>query len=76
MRPPKSTSIDHKSSHRSKVILHDETELKPTQAPVSKSGWPSELGTPSTSGSSPEMRDAYFPQKRRLAVDRLGVLTI
>ena len=46
------------------------------QQPTSNSAWPSELGTASTSGTSPEMRYAYFPQSRRLAVEWSGVLTI
>lgn len=49
--------------------------LRPQQTP-SNSGWPSELGIASTSGNSPEMRYAYFPQNRRLAVEWQGVLTI
>jgi hypothetical protein len=49
--------------------------LRPTP-PASTSDWPSELGTASTSGASPEMRYAYFPQNRRLAVEWRGVLTI
>jgi hypothetical protein len=46
------------------------------QQPVLKSSWPAELGIASTSGTSPEMRYAYFPQIRRLAVEWHGVLTI
>jgi hypothetical protein len=49
--------------------------IRPQQA-VSDSSWPSELGVPSTSGTSAEMRYAYFPQKRRLAVECRGVVTI
>jgi hypothetical protein len=49
--------------------------LRPQQ-PVSDSRWPSELGIASTSGSSAEMRYAYFPQNRRLAVEWNGVVTI
>ena len=49
--------------------------LRPQQ-PESKSNWPSELGIASTSGTSPEMRYAYFPKNRRLAVEWHGVLTI
>src|SRR5271156_6095210 len=49
--------------------------LRPQQS-VSDSSWPSELGIASTSGSSAEMRYAYFPQNRRLAVEWRGVLTI
>src|ERR1700685_3451606 len=54
---------------------HNVRPLRPQQ-PVSKSNWPSALGIASTSGTSPEMRYAYFPQNRRLAVEWQGVLTI
>jgi hypothetical protein len=47
--------------------------LRPQQP---NSSWPSELGIASTRGTSPEMRYAYFPQNRRLAVEWHGVLTI
>jgi hypothetical protein len=49
--------------------------LRPHQ-PASNSSWPSELGVASTSGGSAEMRYAYFPQNRRLAVELCGVVTI
>jgi hypothetical protein len=49
--------------------------LRP-QPLASKSSWPAELGIASTSGTSPEMRYAYFPQNQRLAVEWHGVLTI
>jgi hypothetical protein len=49
--------------------------LRPLQA-ATTSSWPSELGVASTSGTSAEMRYAYFPQNRRLAVEWRGVLTI
>ena len=54
---------------------HNVRALRPQQ-PVSNSGWPLELGIASTSGTSAEMRYAYFPQHRRLAVEWRGVLTI
>jgi hypothetical protein len=54
---------------------HNVRQLRPQQ-PVSDSSWPKELGIASTSGSSAEMRYAYFPQNRRLAVEWGGVVTI
>ena len=54
---------------------HNVRPLRPLQ-PVSNSTWPSELGIASTSGTSAEMRYAYFPQNRRLAVEWRGVITI
>jgi hypothetical protein len=38
--------------------------------------WPDELGHPSTSGAQNDMRYAYFPGARRLAIQQGGVLTI
>ena len=49
--------------------------LRPLQS-ASNSIWPAELGLASTSGTSAEMRYAYFPQNRRLAVESQGVMTI
>jgi hypothetical protein len=46
------------------------------QQPVAHSSWPTEPGIASTSGTSADMRYAYFPQNRRLAVECAGVLTI
>jgi Short C-terminal domain len=38
--------------------------------------WPSELGSPSSSGGQNDARYAYFPSTRRLAISRNGQLTI
>jgi hypothetical protein len=38
--------------------------------------WPAHLGVPSSSGSQNAMRYACFPDKRRLAVERAGAVTI
>jgi hypothetical protein len=54
---------------------HNVRALRPQQ-PVSNTSWLSELGIATTSGTSAEMRYAYFPQNRRLAVEWRGVLTI
>ncbi|MDB4974598.1 MAG: hypothetical protein JWN48_2939 [Myxococcaceae bacterium] len=45
-------------------------------APLGGSWWPSELGQPSTSGSQNDMRYAYFPAPRRLAIEQNGNVTI
>jgi hypothetical protein len=42
----------------------------------SNNWWPSELGFPSSSGGQNDARYAYFPQPRRLAIERSGVVTI
>jgi hypothetical protein len=38
--------------------------------------WPSELGSPSSSGGQNDSRYAYFPQARRLAVQVNGAVTV
>jgi Short C-terminal domain len=38
--------------------------------------WPAELGTPSSTGGQNDVRYAYFPQSRRLAILRDGKLTL
>lgn len=43
---------------------------------VSNNWWPAELGFPSSSGGQNDARYAYFPQVRRLAIERAGVVTI
>jgi hypothetical protein len=38
--------------------------------------WPSELGSPSSSGGQNDSRYAYFPNARRLAISRNGQVTV
>lgn len=38
--------------------------------------WPAELGSPSSSGGQNDARYAYFPQQRRLAIQRGGQVSI
>ncbi|UFN48548.1 hypothetical protein LPC08_21450 [Roseomonas sp. OT10] len=38
--------------------------------------WPKELGEPSSSGGQNGMRYAFFPEKRRLAVEQEGRVTL
>ncbi|MGR3551481.1 SHOCT domain-containing protein [Pseudooceanicola sp.] len=38
--------------------------------------WPAELGRPASVGSQNDMRYAYFPEKRRLALDIAGKITV
>lgn len=38
--------------------------------------WPAELGQPASVGSQNDMRYAYFPEKRRLALDIAGKITV
>jgi hypothetical protein len=50
--------------------------MKPMAALHSNPWWPSEFGTPTTSGSTEHLRYAYFPAKRRLVIDRGGKVAI
>ena len=47
-------------------------------APMQSGGrwWPAELGSPSSSGGQNDMRYAYFPGPRRLAVQQTGQVTV
>jgi hypothetical protein len=38
--------------------------------------WPADLGSPSSSGGQNDTRYAYFPDSRRLAIDRHGAVTV
>jgi len=40
------------------------------------SGWPAELGLPASSGSQNNLRYAFFPATRRLALDVNGAITV
>jgi hypothetical protein len=46
--------------------------MKPMEPMKVDQWWPTVLGTPSTSGSADDVRYAYFPEKRRLIVERAG----
>jgi hypothetical protein len=48
--------------------------MEPMRAPAS--WWPAELGHPSTLGGQNDMRYAYFPSKRRLAISEAGKVTL
>jgi hypothetical protein len=43
--------------------------------PSGEAWWPLDLGNPAISGSQNGVRYAYFPNKRRLLIEREGVLT-
>lgn len=51
--------------------------VRERQGPSSSGGawWPEAFGVPSSSGSQNDMRYAFFPETRRLALERGGVLT-
>ncbi len=41
-----------------------------------KDWWPEELGSPASSGAQNDMRYACFPERRRLAIERAGRVTV
>jgi hypothetical protein len=45
-------------------------------SPMPSSWWPTELGSPNSSGSQNDMRYAYFAGPRRLAIEHNGVVTV
>jgi hypothetical protein len=55
--------------------------MKPTKPPSAPTGfgirhwWPPELGDASSSGSSSELRYAYFSRAQRLLIEQQGMLT-
>jgi hypothetical protein len=50
--------------------------MKPME-PISSGAawWPSELGDPSTQGTQNNMRYAFFPEKKRLLIEKDGHVT-
>jgi hypothetical protein len=51
-------------------------EAAPGTSGQSGTGWPAELGRPASQGTQNDMRYAYFPEKRRLAVADHGRITV
>lgn len=52
------------------------TEKAIGESPSHGNWWPSDLGSPSSSGSQNHIRYAIFPTTRRLAIDRGGEVTV
>lgn len=46
------------------------------RSPEAAGWWPAALGTPATSGAQNDLRYAWFPATRRLAIERGGVLSL
>jgi hypothetical protein len=45
-----------------------------TEGPDQSNWWPADLGIPSSLGAQNEVRYAYFPVTRRLAIDINGIV--
>ena len=68
------------------ALLGSQTVYEPPPAPsgggfaggfsASNAWWPAELGQPSSSGGQNDVRYAYFPGPRRLALSRYGNVTV
>jgi hypothetical protein len=52
------------------------SSLLATEARVRANWWPTDLGSPSSLGAQNDVRYAYFPASRRLAIEVNGLLTI
>ena len=50
--------------------------FEPATASRSRRWWPDELDSPSSSGAQNDMRYAFFPKQRRLAIEAGGKLTV
>jgi hypothetical protein len=51
------------------------TEPAGDELPASR-WWPKALGTPASSGGQDDVRYAYFPDRRRLAIEMEGAITV
>jgi Short C-terminal domain len=70
------------------ALLRNQQVFAPAPAPMpgamhsgnqmhsSNQWWPAELGYPSSSGGQNDSRYAYFPEQRRLAINRGGQVTV
>src|ERR1700722_2643494 len=52
------------------------SSLLATEGPDRASWWPADLGSPSSLGAQNDVRYAYFPGSRRLAIENDGLVTI
>jgi len=63
------------------ALFEDLAELAMRKAQIaaehsSSQWWPKSLGTPASSGGQNDVRYAYFPDRRRLAIDKSGAITV
>ena len=57
-------------------LRHGSSSLLVTEEPDQANWWPADLGVPSSLGAQDEVRYAYFPATRRLAIDINGAVTV
>jgi hypothetical protein len=57
-------------------IQRGSSSLLEAEGPDQSNWWPSDLGVPSSLGAQNEVRYAYFPATRRLAIDINGKVTV
>lgn len=60
----------------SEELFLNNLKESPSNFRMAENWWPTDLGTPSSSGSQNNLRYAFFPATNRLAVDEQGVLTV
>ena len=86
------TKVDNLCSELSRLLANQPLFAQPSQSPAQNQGghgdvslfvnsgggqwWPSELGSPSSSGSQNNIRYAIFPSTHRLAIDINGQITV
>ena len=86
------TKVDNLCSELSRLLANQPMFVQASQSPAQNQGgygdvslfvnsgggqwWPSELGSPSSSGSQNNIRYAIFPSTHRLAIDINGQITV
>lgn len=68
--------VDSLCTELSKLVAKEPNLFVPATRENTGQWWPEELGQPSSSGSQNEIRYAYFPQARRLAINVKGKISV
>ena len=69
-------SFQSQSQGASGTLQRRSSNLLVTEGPDQSNWWPADLGVPSSLGAQNEVRYAYFPATRRLAIDINGKVTV
>ena len=70
------TRVDALAGELAAVVAELPPEDVATGGGASARWWPSSLGTPASTGAQNDVRYAYFPDGRRLAIDRGGHVVV
>ena len=67
--------VDALFADLARIVPHEPHDADALAATSSR-WWPQALGTPASTGAQNDVRYAYFPERRRLAIDDNGVVTV